>query len=235
MLNRWSQRLALPTLLGGAILAAVLSQLSLRAAEPAADTLTLVLRDRIPSATAAGQFEVRERPGRWEAKRTALVICDMWDLHHCKRAVDRVQEMAPRMNAVITKLREQGVFIIHAPSSCMAAYEDTPMRKRAKDAPPAKNLPPDIGVWCRQIPAEEKGRYPIDQSDGGEDDEKDEHARWVAKLTDLGRDPRAPWKRQYDVLKMDERDAASDSGVEIWNLLEERGIANVILVGVHTN
>src|SRR5439155_10825292 len=74
-----------------------------------------------------------------------------------------------------------------------------------------------------------------DQSDGGEDDEKDEHARWVAKLTDLGRDPRAPWKRQYDVLKMDERDAVSDSGLEIWNLLEERGIANVILVGVHTN
>jgi type 1 glutamine amidotransferase/nicotinamidase-related amidase len=143
--------------------------------------------------------------------------------------------MAPRMNAVIAKLREQGAFVIHAPSSCMAAYEDTPMRKRAKDAPKAKNLPPDIGAWCRQIPAEEKGRYPIDQSDGGEDDEKEEHARWAAKLTDLGRNPREPWKRQYDVLKMDERDAVSDSGVEIWNLLEERGIANVILVGVHTN
>ena len=30
-------------------------------------------------------------------------------------------------------------------------------------------------------------------------------------------------------------DAISDSGVEIWNLLEERGINNVILLGVHTN
>ena len=117
----------------------------------------------------------------------------------------------------------------------MAAYEDTPMRQRAKDAPKANNLPPGIGVWCHQIPAEEKGRYPIDQSDGGEDDEKEEHARWAAKLTALGRDPRAPWKRQYDVLKMDERDAVSDSGVEIWNLLEERGIENIILMGVHTN
>src|SRR5207302_4566412 len=121
------------------------------------------------------------------------------------------------------------------PSSCRAPYEDTPMRRRAREAPAAKNLPKDIGSWCKQIPAEEKGRYPIDQSDGGEDDEPAEHAAWAAKLTAMGRNPRAPWKSQIDVLKMDERDAVSDSGVEIWNLLEERGINNVILMGVHTN
>jgi nicotinamidase-related amidase len=235
MVNRWSQRVALPTLLGGAILAAVLLQSALRAAEPGVETLNLVLRDRVPSATAAGQFEVRERPQRWEAKKTAIIICDMWDLHSCKKAVNRLQEMAPRMNEVITQLRKEGALIIHAPSSCMAAYEDTPMRKRAKAAPRAKNLPSDIGAWCRQIPTEEKGRYPIDESDGGEDDDKEEHARWLAKLTDLGREPSAPWKRQHDLLRMDEHDAVSDSGVEIWNLLEERGIATVILMGVHTN
>src|SRR5439155_16984923 len=64
MLNRWSQRIAPAALLGGAIVAAVLAQPSLRAAEPAAGTLNLVLRDRIPSATAADQFEIRERPER---------------------------------------------------------------------------------------------------------------------------------------------------------------------------
>jgi type 1 glutamine amidotransferase/nicotinamidase-related amidase len=143
--------------------------------------------------------------------------------------------MAPRMNTVIAKLREQGVLVIHAPSSCMAPYESTPMRQRAKNAPKAKTLPAEIGSWCRQIPAEEKGKYPIDQTDGGEDDEKEEHAQWAAKLTAMGRNPKAPWKSEYDVLKMDERDAVSDSGVEIWNLLEERGIDNVILLGVHTN
>jgi hypothetical protein len=78
-------------------------------------------------------------------------------------------------------------------------------------------------------------RYPIDQTDGGEDDEAAEHAAWVAKLTALARNPKSPWKSQIDVLRMDERDAVSDSGVEIWNLLEERGIDNVILMGVHTN
>jgi type 1 glutamine amidotransferase/nicotinamidase-related amidase len=197
--------------------------------------LSLVLRDRTPSETDPDIFHVRERPQHWDAKKTAVIICDMWDLHHCKRAVDRVAEMAPRMNDVIAKARECGVFVIHAPSSCMDAYQGTVMRNRAMAAPPAKNLPKEIDRWCNRIPAEEKGRYPIDQDDGGEDDEKDEHAAWAAKLVGLGRDPKAPWKSEYDRLKMDERDAISDSGVEIWNMLEERGINNVILMGVHTN
>ncbi len=38
------------------------------------------------------------------------------------------------------------------------------------------------------------------------------------------------------MLRIDEdKDAISDSGVEIWNLLEARGIQNVILMGVHVN
>jgi nicotinamidase-related amidase len=198
-------------------------------------TLTLVLRDRISSAAAPDQFDVRERTEGWRPRQTAIIICDMWDLHHCKRAVERVQEMAPRMNEVIAKARSEGVFIIHAPSECMAAYEKSPLRQRAKSAPRAANLPKDIGNGCNHIASEDKGRYPIDQSDGGEDDEKAEHAAWAAKLTALRRNPRAPWKSEIDVLKMEPQDAISDSGVEIWNLLEERGIQNVILMGVHTN
>jgi nicotinamidase-related amidase len=205
------------------------------AAEESTGILALTLRDRQPVADQAERFTVRHRPQRWDPKKTAIIICDMWDLHHCKRAVDRVVEMAPRMNATIREARERGVLIIHAPSSCMAPYEKTPMRQRAKDAPKAANLPADINQWCRQIPAEAKGKYPIDQSDGGEDDAPDEHAAWAAKLTALGRNPRAPWKSQTDLLTIDERDAISDSGVEIWNLLEARGIPNVILMGVHTN
>jgi len=235
MLEQWSQRIALSAFLSSAIFVALHSPSSVEGAEPAAGTLNLVLRDRVPSPMDTGLFQLRGRPQHWEAKKTAVIICDMWDLHHCKRAVDRVQEMAPRMNEVVARAREKGVLIIHAPSSCMAPYENTPMRQRAKSAPKAKNLPMDIGTWCRHIPSEDKGRYPIDQTQGGEDDEKEEHAQWAAKLTALGRNPRAPWKSQYDVLKMDERDAVSDSGVEIWNLLEERGIDNVILMGVHTN
>jgi len=143
--------------------------------------------------------------------------------------------MAPRMNDLLEKVRAQGVFIIHAPSSCMKPYEGHPARERAKAAPKAANLPADIASWCRQIPAEEQGKYPIDQTDGGEDDDPVEHAAWAAELKAKGLNPRAPWTRQIDVLKIHDQDAISDSGVEVWNLLEQRGISKVILMGVHVN
>ncbi len=158
-----------------------------------AGTLDLVLRRRVPVRSDPGRFEVVEHAERWDPARTALIVCDMWDLHHCRRAVLRGREMAPRMNAVLRHARDRGVLIIHAPSECMAAYEGTPMRRRARAAPQAGDLPPDIASWCDRIPAEAAGRYPIDQSDGGEDDEPAEHARCAAELTARGRNPRAPW------------------------------------------
>lgn len=118
----------------------------------------------------------------------------------------------------------------------MKPYEGGRARERAKSAPTAKNLPDKIGEWCRQIPAEEKAVYPIDQTDGGEDDNPAEHEAWAKELEAKGLNPRAPWTRQIDVLRIDQdRDAISDSGVEIWNLLEARGVRNVILMGVHVN
>lgn len=173
---------------------------------------------------------------QWLPSRTAMIVCDMWDLHHCRNAVIREGEMAPRMNQVLEKARQAGVLIIHAPSSCMKPYEGSPARQRAKTAPAAARLPDKIGEWCRQIPAEEQAVYPIDQTDGGEDDDPVEHARWAAELTAKGLNPKAPWTKQIDVLRIDpEKDAISDSGTEIWNLLEARGIDNVILMGVHVN
>jgi nicotinamidase-related amidase len=205
-----------------------------RAGAPASE-LSLALRSRVPAPGDAGHFVVQERTQSWEAQKTALILCDMWDLHHCKRAVERVREMAPRMNAVVSAARNRGVFIIHAPSECMAAYEGTPMRRRAQEAPKAADLPADIGQGCNQLPEETKGRYPIDQSDGGEDDEPEEHVRWAAYLISLGRNPRAPWKKETDLLTIDERDAITDSGIEVWNMLAQRGIEHVLLMGVHTN
>ena len=118
----------------------------------------------------------------------------------------------------------------------MDFYRDHPARKRAQAFPKAKNVPEDIGQWCHSIPSEEQGEYPIDQSDGSEDDDPEEHAKWAKELAAKGLNPRAPWTRQIDVLEIDEqRDFISDNGVEIWNLMESRGIKNVMLMGVHTN
>lgn len=196
----------------------------------AAEPLTLTLQTR--SASGVAQLAKEQ----WPVERAAIIVCDMWDAHHCKNAVTREVEMAPRMNEVLEKARAAGVFIIHAPSACMKAYEGTPARERAKSAPAATRLPLDIGKWCKQLPSEERAIYPLDQSDGGEDDDPAEHAAWAKELAAKGLNPKEPWTRQIETLRIDqEKDAISDSGVEIWNLLEERRIDCVMLMGVHLN
>ena len=179
--------------------------------------------------------ETIEKPASWEAKTTAIIVCDMWDLHHCLNAVRREGEMAPTMDRVLRSARDRGVVIIHAPSNCIDAYKDHPARKHAVDTPRSKALPAAIGTWCYKIPNEEKGVYPIDQTDGGEDDDPAEHKAWAEKLAGMGRNPKAPWKSQTDALAIDPKDYISDDGQEIWSILENRGIEHVILMGVHLN
>jgi nicotinamidase-related amidase len=198
----------------------------------AAADITVQKRSRVE---ANGGYAIKETAESWRPAETAIIVCDMWDSHHCLNAVRRCVEVAPRMNAVLSKARDQGVLIVHAPSSCMDPYKDHPGRKLAQLAPKAASLPADISQWCRSIPSEEKGIYPIDQEQGGEDDDLAEHKVWQDKLAALGRNPKSPWKSQIGLLTIGDRDAISDSGVEIWNLLEARGIKNVVLLGVHTN
>ena len=153
-----------------------------------ADSFTLNTRHRVRDA--AGLWAVSEQKVLWEASETAVIVCDMWDLHHCKNAVGRVGELAPRMNEFLNKARSKGAFIIHAPSSCTNFYKDHPARKRAIDAPKAASFPKAIENWCHWIDkVEEKQGYPIDHSDGGEDDDPVEHAAWAKHLADIGRNP----------------------------------------------
>jgi type 1 glutamine amidotransferase/nicotinamidase-related amidase len=198
-------------------------------------SLSLSLRKRVETSPKSGRFHAIVRPAQWQARKTAIIVCDVWDAHHCFNAARRVTEMAPRLNRLLTEARSRGVLIIHAPSDCMDAYKDHPARKNALKTPRARSMPKDIANWCKSIPAEEKGVYPIDQSDGGEDDEPAEHRAWAEKLKKMGRNPAAPWKSQIDVLKIHDSDFISDKGEEIWSVLTQRGIDNVILLGVHTN
>lgn len=186
--------------------------------------------------TPDGAFEVRHRLEGWQPDLTAVIVCDVWDYHHCLNAVRRLEEFGPRLNDVLTEARRMGCVIIHAPSDCMPAYADHPARLRAIETPQASRLPNDIEHWCSVIPAEEKAVYPIDQFDGGEDDDPEEHSRWAAKLKEMGRNPGMPWKKQSDMIDINaERDYITDRGDEVWNILEARQIRNVILTGVHVN
>jgi len=144
---------------------------------------------------------------------TAILLCDVWDRHWCKSATRRLNAMIPRMNRVVRFARKRGVQIIHAPSDTMGFYANTPHRLRAMAAPHAKPPKP------RSIPSP---RLPIDASDGGCDDQP------------KCRSGRA-WKRQHPGIEIAGHDAISDNGREVYNLLRQLGIRNLILMGVHTN
>ncbi len=187
------------------------------------DTIVLAARSRVPLENDADRVRVVLKRLEWQPEETAIIICDMWDQHWCKGATRRVAELAPQMNGVVGRARKMGVLIIHAPSGTIGHYKDHPARKVAKDAPKAENLPGDIAKWRKWIDDDEENvGYPIDHSDGGCDCEP---------KCEQG----SPWSKQVEAIEIRDNDAISDSGTEIWNLLEQRGIKNVILMGVHTN
>ena len=196
----------------------------------------LSLRHRVETKAGSGRFHTLTRSEDWEPKRTAVIVCDVWDAHHSINAVRRVEEMAPRIDQFVKRARESGATIIHAPSDCMESYANHPARKRAIALPASDNVPANMRQWCNQIDAEKPFKYPIDQTDGGEDDDLAEHAAWAKDLEAKGRNPRSPWKMQSKLISIDdEHDFITDSGPEIWSLMESRQIENVILCGVHTN
>lgn len=175
---------------------------------------------------------------QWDPTESAIIICDVWDYHHSINAVKRLEQFAPRLNALVTQARKQGAIIIHAPSDCMASYSEHPGRARAIEclAKHRESVPKDTEKWCSKIVSEVKAKYPIDQSDGGEDDDRDEHAKWAKQLQELGRNPSMPWKQQLETIEIDsDNDFISDKGDEVWAVLHDRKLKNVILTGVHTN
>ncbi len=170
---------------------------------------------------ASGEFQVKTENETWIPSETALIICDMWDKHWCPDANRRVAELAPFMNEVVKAARDRGIFIIHAPSDVTDYYAEHPARKKAMAAPKADNLPGEIQSWCSWLDEDERSVYPIDQSDGGCESE--------------GFPSYEAWTKQVADIEIWGQDAISASGKEIWNMMEDRGIENVLLMGVHTN
>lgn len=196
------------------------------AAAAAADTqgtFQLLARSRVATESAGDDFKITYETLTWDPAKTAVIVCDMWARHWCKSACRRGAEMAPRINEFVKHARGRGALIVHAPSGGMELYADHPARRRAQSAPRAANLPDGIGKWCYSIKSEEGLEWPLDQEAGGCDDQPP-----CSKDRKMDR-------HQASEIEIRNEDAISDSGVEIWNLFEQRGIENVILVGVHTN
>ena len=73
--------------------------------------------------------EPTTRTESWLPEETALIICDMWNLHPCLNATRRGAELCPTMDRLIGRMRAAGATIVHAPSGCMGEYEGTLWRE----------------------------------------------------------------------------------------------------------
>ncbi|MDA0833017.1 MAG: cysteine hydrolase family protein [Planctomycetota bacterium] len=185
--------------------------------------LRLHVRERQEVEPKSGEFEVIEGDIEWNASETAIIVCDMWEDHPCKMSAHRVDVMAPEMNRVISVARSLGVTIIHSPSSGMEHYEKTPQRRRIKAAPEVKS-PVPIEGWCYLDP-EREAEYPIPYSHSVVDACDDPIYAGDEKTS----------RRQHPAIKIVGYDGISDNGVEIYNFIEQQGIKNVVLMGVHTH
>jgi len=182
--------------------------------------LELHLRERRAEPGGGGKVTVVERTVRWNVAETAIIVCDMWDDHHCKIAAQRVGVLAPRMNQVLTAARDRGVMIIHAPSETMNVYAGTPYRARMETAKPA-TPPAPIERRCDVDPTREPQPLPVDRTLDCDD----------ATLGPVGKQH----TRQNAAIDIIGFDGISDDGREIYNFCEQEGIKNVVLMGVHTN
>jgi nicotinamidase-related amidase len=195
---------------------ALLGSFGVLASLPAADPpkLKLHLRSLVQPFKGSGLVEEVRFTHEIVPSETALILCDVWDDHWCKKASERCGVLAKKMNAIVKAARATGIFVIHAPSDCMDFYKNSPARERMKSFP---------RVEMPKAMALPDPPCPVDSSDGGCDDET------PAKQYKA-------WTRQHAAIEIDEaKDGVTDNGQEVYNLMAAKGIKNLLVMGVHTN
>lgn len=192
--------------------------------------ITLDTRLRAKSDDSSGTFEIATKTVEWNLAKAAVIICDMWGAHHCISTAERVGEMAPRMNEVVAGIRKRGALIIHAPSSCTAFYEKTPQRQRAQETPFVEaSVEFGWNGWeqPREIRQLEESPLPIGITAPGPCS-----CHTSEPCCKVAHNPGVP---QIETIEIAEEDAISDDGQEVYNLLQQHGIENVIVMGIAVN
>ena len=190
----------------------------------------------VMDSTGHQQWREADTPTTLQAGATALLLCDVWNDHTSRGAVERLVAMVPTMAAVVERLREQGATIVHCPSNCMEFYAESAARQRVVSCP-ASEPPPELEHDDPPLPIpSNQGQGPYDDGPFADTDEPtwqgSEHA--VAQDWYGGRD--YPWWRQHEGIRIDDAvDGISDDGREVYSFLKSRGVTTVIVMGVHTN
>ena len=189
---------------------------------PQGGPIILKTRSRVEAFRGSGQFEMTEGKIEWDPAKTAVIVCDVWEDGSAYEFNKRVAQFVPALNRVLDALREKGVLVVHGAGGGMGYYKDHPGRKLALEAPTAANMPKGIERGCGWIDGyEKKAGLPLDVSDGGF-----ESPRLNQGFCD---------RRVNQGIEIRPGEIISDSGMEIWNVFEQRGIDNVVFTGVAAN
>lgn len=175
------------------------------------NVIRVPLRSRVETFKGSGEWQEVSFERSFPISQTAIVICDMWDNHWCSGAAKRVGILAQKMAPFIDRARDRGIQIIHSPSEVMAFYAEAPQRQMmlslARIEPP-----PNLSLADPALP--------IDDSAGG---------------CETGDKFYKAWTREIATLRIGPNDVISDRGPEVYSLLRQRGISNLLMMGVHTN
>ena len=171
----------------------------------------LPLRSRVEAYRGSGVFREVTVNEEIDPAASAIILCDMWNSHWCKGAVDRVNQMVGRFNPFLKSARSAGMLIVHAPSDTMEFYKDAPQRQKALSTPKVATPQP----LALSDPA-----LPVDSSDGG-CDTPDKFYK--------------AWSRQHRAITIEPQDIITDKGDEVYTQLKLRNIQHLFVAGVHTN
>lgn len=155
----------------------------------------------------------------WHVAETAIIVCDVWTNHRCRASAERIEVLAPKINAVLCAARDHGVTIVHAPSGGVSYYESTPYRQRIKQA---ASFEPPVAIADVVRADVTEPPLPIDDSDGGCDDPEPN------TLVEFD-------YRQHPAIRMVGYDVVTEDGRELYNYFRQEGIKNVAILGIHTN
>ena len=152
---------------------------------------------------------------KWKPKKTAIIVVDMWDKHHCQPSQKRIVLLAKKINRFLFSMRKLGVQVVFAPSGVTSFYRDFKARKKIKKIisnlkNPSKKLPK----------SHEAPPPPIPVKSGCENSNNKQGA---------------PWSRQNAILEIMQNDVISDNDYEIVNFLTAQKIETVLYAGVHSN
>ena len=186
-------------------------------AAAAASPLSITLRQQHMSAVGRQEWLANHTVVAWEPAQTAVVIVDMWNKHWCASATTRVAELATPMDEFVNASRAAGLTIVWAPSDVTAFYEGTAPRNNTLALPQAP-LPPSHPLPQPTMPLSTA-------TDGGCDTSCAQHQAWTRQIAALTLAP-----SDYLITSEDPRGTQ-----ELWNVLQARGIANLLYVGVHEN